>query len=132
MKSNTTKGLGTKPNAIGLENSASPWTAPLTADPPEDRALNAYARAWLADLPKAVQPVALAQAFPRICNRIGERWLHPDLMIPYFDALMMDDRRGRQGFPLAIVLEIANLKEYFLDALAKDKLDVADCYVNRP
>jgi hypothetical protein len=98
----------------------------------EDGTLNAVAQAWYAALPKTVQPALLAEGFARICNRMGERWLQPDQIIPYFDELLMDNRGGRQGFPISIAIEIASLKEYYLDALAANKLDVWDRNAGRP
>ena len=111
---------------------ASQWTARRAPDQPEDGVLNAAAHDWFASLPTTVQPVLLAERYARICNRMAERWQHPDLMIPYFDDLLMDGRGGRQGFPMMIAIEIASLKEYFLDTLLAKKRDVWDHNFGRP
>lgn len=63
---------------------------------------------------------------------MGERWQQPELIIPYFDELLMDNRGGRQGFPISIAIEIASLKEYFLAAHSTKNLDVWDPYAGRP
>jgi hypothetical protein len=55
-----------------------------------------------------------------------ERWKLPELMIPYFDELLMDTRRGRQGFPMMIAIEIVSLKEHVLAILSSSKADVWD------
>ncbi len=101
-------------------------------DSPEDHTLNAAGQAWFAALPKTVQPVKLAERYPAICNRMGERWQQPELIIRYFDELLMDNRGGRQGFPISIAIEIASLKEYFLAAHSTKNLDVWDPYAGRP
>lgn len=79
----------------------------------EDRILSLDAVDWLQSFPRDVRPYNLAQRYPRICNRMAERWKYPDLMIPYFDELLMDGRGGRQGFPMTIAMEIADLKEQY-------------------
>ncbi len=114
------------------QTSAGQWTARRAPDRPEDGVLNADAQNWIAALPTAVKPVLLAERYSRICNRLAERWQHPELVIPYFDDLLMDGRGGRQGFPMMIAIEIASLKEYFLDTLVKDKRDVWDHNFGRP
>ena len=89
-----------------------------------DRMLSLEAVDWLKSLPRDVRPYNLAQRYPRICNRMVERWKYPDLMIPNFDDLLMDRRRGRQGFPMTIAIEVAGLKEHFLATLSTAKDDV--------
>lgn len=79
---------------------------------PEDRTLSLTALAWFDSLPQGVRPHNLAQRYPRICNRIVDRWQYPDLMIRFFDNLLTDRRGGRRGFPMTIAIEIAGLKEH--------------------
>ena len=83
------------------------------ADQRADRILSLDAVDWLQALPHDVRPVNLAQRHPRICNRIAERWKYPELMVPYFDDLLMDGRGGRQGFPMSIAIEISSLREHY-------------------
>ena len=90
----------------------------------EDRILSPDAVDWLQSLPRDVRPYNLAQRYPRICNRMVERWKHPDLMIPYFDDLLMDRRGGRQGLPMTIAMEIAGLKEHYQATVSAKKDDV--------
>ena len=127
----------TNPPGEGAETPSSQPAAGAGAarrapDSPEDGTLTAAAQTWYAALPKTVQPVLLAERYPGICNRMGERWQRPNLIILYFDELLMDNRGGRQGFPISIAIEIASLKEYFLDVLAANKLDVWDRNAGRP
>lgn len=68
-------------------------------------------RAWVAALPDHLRPKLLPVTFPRIANRIAECWDNPKEASKYFDELLFDERGGRQGFPMAISLELAVLKE---------------------
>jgi hypothetical protein len=90
----------------------------------EDRILSLDAVDWLQSLPRDVRPYNLAQRYPRICNRLVERWKYPDLMIPYFEDLLMAGRGGRQGFPMTIAMEIAGLKEHYQATVSAKKDDV--------
>ena len=91
---------------------------------PEDKVLNREAEGSLASLPEEVRPVQLPEQFPRICNRIAELWIDPELAISLFDDLLIDNRGGRNGFPLAIILEISKLKEHLMATYALHNLDV--------
>ncbi|HYP67053.1 MAG TPA: hypothetical protein VEP67_02250 [Thiobacillaceae bacterium] len=123
-------GKGAEPP--GSQPAAGTGKARRAPDNPEDSELNAAAQAWFDALPTHVRPVQLAQGYPRICNRLAEKWQQVELIRPYLDNLLMDGRGGRQGFPFSIAIEIASLKEYFLDALANEKLDVWDRNLGRP
>jgi hypothetical protein len=90
----------------------------------DDRVLSQDAVDWLQSLPRDVRPYNLAQRYPRICDRMVERWKYPDLMIPYFDDLLMDGRGGRQGFPMTIAIEIAGLKEHYQATVSATNDDV--------
>jgi hypothetical protein len=67
---------------------------------------------WLASLPPGVQPVVLARDFPRIANKLCELWKRPAQFEPYLAELIFDHRGGRQGFPLAVASELADLKAH--------------------
>lgn len=47
-------------------------------------------------------------------NRIALLWDSPKLAERYFDELLIDDRGGRQGFPLNVLSELFSLKEHYL------------------
>ena len=91
---------------------------------PEDKELNMEAKSLISSLPEEVRPLQLPQKFPRICNRIAELWDAPELAIPFFDGLLIDNRGGRDGFPLTIIMEISKLKEHFLATYVPHNLDV--------
>ena len=68
---------------------------------------------WLDNLPADVRPRTLTIEFPRIVNALRSHWAKPRVCLDYLDDLMLDKRGGRQGFPGAIVIEIANLKDHY-------------------
>ena len=75
---------------------------------------------WLAQLPRGVQPNKLVQNFPRIVNRIAERWAMPVRCEKYMDELLFDTRNGqRQGFAPDIVFEISYLKSLISDIIER-------------
>lgn len=77
--------------------------------------LTENARKWLAKLPEESRPVLLVEQYPRLVNRISTLWRHPDELMEYLNDLLMDTRgRGdRQGFPMAVAMELASLKDYY-------------------
>lgn len=80
---------------------------------PEDYQLSEAAGKWLAALPEAARPVALAAQFPRIANRLCALWRRPAQVDAYFDDLLIDHRGNRQGFPLAVAAELNALKAHY-------------------
>ena len=91
---------------------------------PEDKVLNLETESLINSLPEEVRPVQLPEKFPRICNRIAELWADPEQAIPLFDDLLIDNRGGRNGFPLSIILEISKLKEHCMATYGLHNLDV--------
>jgi hypothetical protein len=69
---------------------------------------------WLKSLPEEARPVALATRYARIVNNLAHQWNDHDACGAYFDALLVDRRGGRQGFPPAVQADIRILLEYFL------------------
>lgn len=69
--------------------------------------------AWVNQLPDHVRPLALAEQFPRIANKLCELWKRPTLCDPYLKGLVMDQRGGRKGFPLAVASELTQLREHY-------------------
>lgn len=101
-----------------------PPAVKFSPDWPEDKVLNLETEGLISSLPEEIRPVQLPEQFPRICNRIAELWAEPELAIPFFDDLLIDNRGGRNGFPLMIIMEISKLKEHFVATYAPHKLDV--------
>jgi len=96
----------------------------LPAENGQSNGLNREAENLISGLPEAVRPLQLRENFPRICNQIAELWAIPELAIPFFDDLLIDNRGGRNGFSLSIITEVSNLREHFVATYAPHKLDV--------
>ena len=71
-------------------------------------------RTWLASLPQGVRPMELARQFPRIANRLRHLWKQVAKCEEYLDALLVDRRGTRKGFPPKIAQELEALREYYL------------------
>jgi len=69
-------------------------------------------QAWLAAVPVAVRPVALAGIYPRIVKRIMLLWDEEAALLAYVEDLVVDRRGGRIGFPPKVAGEIARLHEF--------------------
>jgi len=78
---------------------------------PEEPLLN-VTRTWLASLPPDVRPIELARQFPRIANRLRHLWKQVARCEEYLDALLVDRRGTRNGFPSKISEELEALREY--------------------
>ena len=94
--------------------------------------LSSEARRWLEELPPNVRPHRLAAEFPRIANTLVRRWNTPHFCLEYFDELLIDARGNRRGFPLAVMLDIAELKSHFQMTVHWTPRTVWDEIVNRP
>jgi hypothetical protein len=79
--------------------------------PPQEPLLD-VTRTWLASLPQEVRPMELARQFPRIANRLRHLWKQVARCEEYLDALLVDRRGNRKGFPQKITLELEALREY--------------------
>jgi hypothetical protein len=64
-------------------------------------------------LPFDCYPIALAKTFPRIANALATFWDRPDELTRYMGELLVDRRGGRNGFPLAVLEELNQLKVYY-------------------
>lgn len=85
------------------------WRQPAS---PFDKQLLIATVAWMRKLPRAVLPLATAQRFPRILNRLARSWNAPTLLEESFKHLLHDERGGRAGFPPAIYNELLKLHDY--------------------
>jgi hypothetical protein len=89
---------------------ASKWTGKRTQPPAEP--LLDVTRKWLASLPEEVRPMEVARQFPRIANRLRHLWKQVARCEEYLDALIVDRRGTRKGFPQKITVELEALREY--------------------
>ena len=88
------------------------WVTARNTSDVKNTDLTEQAWQWLDALPKEVQPGGLVQRFPRITNKLAELWRRPVSCERYLDALILDHRGSRKGFPPDVVGEIAKLKTY--------------------
>jgi hypothetical protein len=71
--------------------------------------------AWLAELPYEARPAELARQFPRIANSIAELWRRVARCEVYLDALVVDGRGDRKGFPPVVAQELTKLRNYYAE-----------------
>ncbi|AOY00486.1 hypothetical protein [Jeongeupia sp. USM3] len=57
-------------------------------------------------------PDQLIRLFPRIADRVAGLWGKPELD-DYFNALLIDDRGDRRGFPLPVASELMVLSRVY-------------------
>lgn len=82
------------------------------------------ANRWLASLPPSVRPRTLAQAFPRLANRLAAAWDDDPGLSLVFADLLIDQRGGRQGFPPRVKADLYRLWRHWHD-LRDGAADVA-------
>ena len=66
---------------------------------------------WADSFPEAVRPVALLQRFPRIANLLARVWNDEVRLRTQLEALLVDRRSGRAGFPPDVHNELLTLRE---------------------
>ena len=71
--------------------------------------------AWIASLPPAARPYALAKQYARIANVFAAIWDSPAECRRYFDDLLVDRRGGRKGFPAEVLGDLFNLRRLHAD-----------------
>ncbi len=80
---------------------------------PDDLKLCQEARTLLRRLDPSVLPIHLACRFPHVMNNIARPWDRPAHLDRYFDDLIIDKRGNRKGFPFAVAVELAVLKNHY-------------------
>ena len=83
--------------------------------PPTDPVLLDATLTWMARLPKEMRPMALARSFPRIANDLASLWRRVARCEEYLDALVVDRRGDRTGFPPEVARELNNLRGFYAD-----------------
>lgn len=78
-----------------------------------DQDLRELTYQWFAKLPAHEKPWELARYFPRITNDLAARWDKPAECKRFLEQLLLDNRGGRQGFPMNVAREIMALQLYF-------------------
>jgi hypothetical protein len=101
--------LDGKPAPLPAERN---WAAVRDASGAKNTDLTRQAWEWLDALPRDMQPGGVIQRFPRIANKLAELWCRPTVCATYLDALILDQRGSRKGFPPDVAGELALLKTY--------------------
>jgi hypothetical protein len=65
----------------------------------------------------------LSAQFPRVLNRIADAWHKPQQADRCFEELLLHSRGVRQGFPAAVISEIASLRHYYLTCTFPRRVD---------
>ena len=65
-----------------------------------------------------LRPTATARQYPRIVNRIADLWGHCEYTRLNFQSLLIDRRKGREGFPPEVRKELEALQQYYFEHLS--------------
>ena len=60
----------------------------------------------------AMLPIVLRD-YAHVINSLAPVWGEPLRVNAIFDKLLLSDRDGRQGFPLSVVVELSELRNYY-------------------
>jgi hypothetical protein len=77
------------------------------------RQLSPAAQRILAALPPAVNLGRSCAQYPQAVEKLFGHWRNPREFRAAIDAMVIDSRGGRQGFPFDVVRELGTLREYY-------------------
>ncbi len=86
---------------------------------------------WMAGLPAKLRPRLLPVDYTRVANAIAACWNEPAACCRYMDELTVDYRGNRSGFPIAVIMEIAALKNFYETVLHPVPQTVWDDLISR-
>ena len=102
--------------ALSPDTVPRPLPGPQAIDATQTREpLDVRAQRLFASLPYTYRLSATRQRFPHVLNRIAAEWGAPMRFLELMDELLIDQRGHREGFPFDSVLELTNLREYYLN-----------------
>jgi len=113
------------------EWSASEWARVRAPARTRDAELSKKARNWLERLPEEIRPRELCARYPRIANQLAACWADVGLIDHLLQDLLIDRRGGREGFPAAVIEEVALLYEYHDLRLRSEAIDAAEAASTR-
>jgi hypothetical protein len=96
-------------NDGGMRHNAEPQY--LRRSHPLNQVLPATVR-WVGGLPPAIRPLALLRGFPRIANQLARVWQDARSVAKSMDALLLDRRGGRRGFPVEVQSDLLVLRDF--------------------
>ena len=85
---------------------------------PDEATLRVRTGRWMHTLPADVRPVATAEAYARVVNRIADLWSHCEYTRLHFQSLLVERRKGRRGFPPEVQRELVALQRYYQENLS--------------
>ena len=88
-------------------------SAPPAAERRVREPLDEAGKALLAQLAGKVSLRATARDFPHVVNRLAPHGYRPAQMVKGIDALLIDDRPDRQGFPFPVFSELSELRAFY-------------------
>jgi hypothetical protein len=115
-------GYGYRRNTLRQEVLKVTTEATNTASHPPAR-LSGEALRLLVKLDTKVSLHELSAQFPRVLNRIADVWSKPQQVDRCFEELLLHSRGVRQGFPQAVIHEIASLRHYYLTHMSPKPVD---------
>ena len=77
----------------------------------------------------AMLPIVLRD-YPHVVNNLAAVWNDPLRVNGTFDKLLLADRDGRQGFPLAAVVELSELRNYYHERIIPTLVKVSSANRN--
>ncbi|MBK8764434.1 MAG: hypothetical protein IPM01_07335 [Burkholderiaceae bacterium] len=78
--------------------------------PPLRETLSDPAKALMNALPDHINVTAIALDYPHVMNRIASAWSEPRMLERLVEALLIDERGGREGFPFAVADALTDLR----------------------
>jgi hypothetical protein len=95
----------------GLQQACDPQA--LARLPDCARQLSPDVQRILAQLPPSIDLSRSCSRYPQAVEKLLKHWRNPAEFRLALDAMLMDSRGGRQGFPFDIVSEFSALREYY-------------------
>lgn len=96
----------------------------LAAEPIENRAQKLFS-----SLPPPFRLEVTREHFPHVLNLLAADWEVPSRFVSLLDAMLIDQRGRRDGFPFETLSELAALREYYVGTVHPEmcaKLDARD------
>ena len=93
--------------------------------PPLRETLSDPAKALMNALPDHINVTAIALDYPHVMNRIASAWSEPRMLERLVEALLIDERGGREGFPFAVADALTDLRihrQALADGATKQRL----------
>lgn len=90
-----------------------PDAAALARLPAAARQLSPQAQRVIASLPASLSLAHSCSGFPVVVERLLGQWRDPRSFRAMLDAMLIDSRGGRQGFPFEVLSELGALRHYY-------------------